>query len=92
MRNTFFNQIKYKEKSNNYQVRAVSPGHKEAELSIIMKGRYISEGDVLNKKKHVVIGRLIKQDLFGEEDPIGKYIFGSGHSWRVIGVFRRMGG
>tara|TARA_X000001036_G_C20643348_1_gene792029 strand:- start:399 stop:1634 length:1236 start_codon:yes stop_codon:yes gene_type:complete len=92
VRNTFFNQIKYKEKANRYEVRAVSPGHKEAELSIIMQGRYISEGDILNKKNHVVIGRLIKQDLFGEEDPIGKYIFGSGHSWRVIGVFQDEGG
>ncbi len=92
VRNTFFNQIKYKEKANRYEVRAVSPGHKEAELSIIMKGRYISEGDILNKKKHVVIGRLIKQDLFGEEEAIGEYIFGSGHSWRVIGVFQDEGG
>jgi putative ABC transport system permease protein len=92
VRNTFFNQIKYKEKSNNYEVRAVSPGHKEAELSIIMKGRYISERDILTKQKHVVIGRLIKQDLFAEEDAIGKYIFASGHSWRVIGVFQDEGG
>tara|TARA_B100000214_G_scaffold77427_2_gene52223 strand:+ start:697 stop:1932 length:1236 start_codon:yes stop_codon:yes gene_type:complete len=92
VRNTFFNQIKYKEKSNRYEVRAVSPGHKEAELTILMKGRYINEGDILNKKKHVVIGRLVEQDLFSGENAIGKYIFGSGHSWRVVGVFQDEGG
>ena len=28
-----------------------------------MRGRYLNEGDILNKK-HVVIGRLVEQDLF----------------------------
>ena len=92
VRNTSFDQIKYKEKSNRYEVRGVSPGHKEAELTILMKGRYINEGDILNKKKHVIIGRLVEQDLFNGEDAIGKYIFGSGHSWRVVGVFQDEGG
>tara|TARA_B100001758_G_C18381182_1_gene597298 strand:+ start:37 stop:1272 length:1236 start_codon:yes stop_codon:yes gene_type:complete len=92
VRNTFYNQIKYKEKSNNYEVRAVSPGHKEAEMTIMMNGRYISEKDIADKTKHVVIGRLVKEDLFGKEDAIGKYIFGSGHSWRVVGVFQDEGG
>jgi len=92
VRNTRFNQIKYKEKSNNYQVRAVSPGHKEAEITIIMKGRYLNEGDMTKKKKHIVIGRLVEQDLFDGKKAIGEYIFGNGHSWRVVGVFQDEGG
>lgn len=92
VRNTNFFQIKYKEKSNNYQVRAVSPGHKEAEMTIIMQGRYLNEGDVTNRKKHAVIGRLVAQDLFNDKNPIGQYIFGSNNSWRVIGVFQDEGG
>jgi len=92
VRNTRYFQIKYKEKSNNYQVRAVSPGHKEAEMTIIMQGRYLNEGDIANRKKHVVIGRLVAQDLFNDKNPIGQYIFGSNHSWRVVGVFQDEGG
>ena len=92
VRNSRYFQIKYKERANNYSVRAVSPGHQEAELTIIMKGRYLNEGDVINRKKHVVIGRLVADDLFKNEDPIGKYIFGSGHSWKVVGVFQDEGG
>jgi putative ABC transport system permease protein len=92
VRNTNFFQIKYKEKSNNYQVRAVSPGHKEAEMTVIMQGRYLNEGDVTNRKKHAVIGRLVAQDLFNDKNPIGQYIFGSNNSWRVIGVFQDEGG
>ena len=92
VRNRNYFQIKYKEKANNYSVRAVSPGHQEAELTIMMNGRYLNEGDIINKKKHVVIGRLVAEDLFKDEDPIGKYIFGGGHSWKVIGVFQDEGG
>ena len=92
VRNTFYNQIKYKDKSNQYQVRAVSPGHKEAENTILMSGRYFHEGDIENRKKYAVIGRLVAQDLFEGKDPIGEYIFGSDHSWRVIGVFQDEGG
>lgn len=92
VRNTFYNQIKYKDKSNQYQVRAVSPGHKEAENTILMSGRYLHEGDIENQKKYAVIGRLVAQDLFEGKDPIGEHIFGSNHSWRVIGVFQDEGG
>lgn len=92
VRNTRFNQIKYKEKSNSYEVRAVSPGHKEAEVTIMMKGRYLNEGDITNNKKHIVIGRLVEQDLFDGKESIGEYIFGSDHSWRVVGVFQDEGG
>ena len=92
VRNTRSFQIKYKDKSNNYQVRAVSPGHKEAEMTIIMQGRYLNERDITNRKKHAVIGRLVAQDLFKDKNPIGQYIFGSNHSWRVVGVFQDEGG
>jgi len=92
IRNTLYTQITYKQKSNSYQVRAVSPGHKEAEKTIIMRGRYLNEADVINRKKHVVIGRLVEQDLFNGKNSIGQYIHESGHSWRVVGVFQDEGG
>ena len=92
IRNSYYAQFAYKQQSNNYQVRAVSPGHKEAEKTIIMKGRYLHEGDISNKTKHVVIGRLVEEDLFKGENALGKYIYENGNSWRVIGVFQDEGG
>ena len=71
VRNTFYFQMKYKERANNYSIRAVSPGHQEAELTIIMKGRYLNEGDITNRNKHVVIGRLVAEDLFQDEGRTG---------------------
>ena len=92
IRNSYYTQFSYKQRANSYRVRAVSPGHKEAEKTIIMKGRYLHEGDILNKKKHVVIGRLVEEDLFQKENGLGKYIHENGNSWRVVGVFQDEGG
>ena len=48
--------------------------------------------DIINKERYVVIGRLVKDDLFGNEDAIGKYINGGGRTWKVIGVYQDDGG
>ena len=84
--------IGYKLKSNNYSVRGVAPSHQKNEMTIMMNGRYINGLDVDNKERNVVIGRLVKQDLFGEEDALGKFVSGGGRSWKVIGVFQDDGG
>lgn len=82
----------YKSESNNYTSRAVAPSHQFAEKTIIMQGRFINEKDIQQQNKYVVIGRLVKLDLFGNENPIGKFINLSGTNFKVIGVFQDDGG
>ena len=89
---TISSEVGYKLKSNNYTVRGVGPHHQFNELTVIMNGRYINEADIFNKERNVVIGRLVKQDLFGSENAIGKYVNGGGRSWKVVGVFQDDGG
>jgi putative ABC transport system permease protein len=57
-----------------------------------MKGRYLNEDDIKNKCQYAVIGRLVEQDIFKNEDPIGQYLHAGGHSWKVIGIFQDDGG
>ena len=82
----------YKLKSNNYSIRGVAPSHQKNEMTIMMEGRYINGLDVENKERNVVLGRLVKQDLFGEEDALGKFVSGGGRSWKVVGVYQDDGG
>jgi putative ABC transport system permease protein len=84
--------VGYKLKSNNYSIRGVAPSHQKNEMTIMMQGRFINGLDVKNKERNVVIGRLVKQDLFGDEDAIGKFVSGGGRSWKVIGVYQDDGG
>lgn len=67
-------QINYKEEGGVYRFRAVHPDHKVLEQTIIEEGRYINESDLQEVRKVAVIGRKIKNDLFKDEDPIGKYV------------------
>ncbi|MFD0863625.1 ABC transporter permease [Sungkyunkwania multivorans] len=83
---------KYKGESNTYTTRAVSPAYQFCEKTIIMKGRYLNENDIKEKAKHIVIGRLVEQDLFGKENALGKFLDIDGIVYKVIGVFQDDGG
>jgi putative ABC transport system permease protein len=84
--------IKYKNKANNYSIRAVHPDHQFLEKTIIDEGRYLNERDLQSKSKVIVIGRLIKKDLFGEKIALGKRVNVNGSSFLIIGIFSDEGG
>ncbi|MBG7611443.1 ABC transporter permease [Polaribacter sp. BAL334] len=84
--------LKYKNEANSYSVRAVHPDHQFLEKTIIDEGRYLNEKDLQEKSKVIVIGRLIKADLFGEKPALGKRINMNGSSYLVIGIFSDEGG
>ncbi|MCV9385049.1 ABC transporter permease [Reichenbachiella ulvae] len=85
-------EFKYEGESNTYPVRAVAPPHQFLEKTIMMKGRYINEKDILKKEKYIVIGRLIEQDLFDGQDALGKFIDMRNSNYKIIGVFQDDGG
>ena len=84
--------LKYKNEANSYSVRAVHPDHQFLEKTIIDKGRYLNEKDLQERSKVIVIGRLIKADLFGEKPALGKRVNMNGSSYLVIGIFSDEGG
>ncbi len=84
--------VKYKNNSDNYQTRGVGPAHQAAEKTIMMKGRFINEDDIKNKTKYTVIGRRVALDLFGEEDPMGKFVDVGDTAFKIVGVFQDSGG
>ncbi len=86
------NLIRYQAESNNYTTHGVAPSHQFAEKTVIMKGRYLNLKDMKEKSKHVVIGRLVEQDLFGSRNSLGKYVDIGGSAFKVIGVFQDEGG
>ncbi len=57
----------------------------------IEQGRFINDGDINNEHKVIIIGETPKQNLFGDEDAIGKKIKIAGSNveeeFEVIGIF-----
>lgn len=84
--------IKYKNEASTYNIRAVNPDHQFLEKTIIDEGRFLNERDLKEKSKVIVIGRLIKEDLFGERPALGKRVNVNGSSYLIIGIFSDDGG
>ena len=72
---------------SNYSVRAVNPEHQFIEKSEMKQGRFINPLDLKNNTKNIVIGNLVVEDLFGETDPIGKYLDLNKIKFKIVGVF-----
>jgi putative ABC transport system permease protein len=78
---------KYKKETGNYTVISVNPDHQFIERTIIDKGRYLNDNDLRKKNKVMVIGKKVQEELFKDEDPIGKSLIANGLVFKVIGVF-----
>jgi len=61
------------------------------ENTLVETGRYINEVDITETRKVAVIGRIVRQDLFGEEDPLGKEIELGGIVYKVVGTYSDTG-
>lgn len=85
----FYRQVsaRYKSETGSYSLQAVHPDHQIIEKTIITKGRYLNTSDIVSNAKVAVIGRKVYEDLFENEDPLGKFIEFNGLPFRVIGVF-----
>ena len=82
----------YGDKQLSFNTRSVHPGHQYLENTIMMSGRYINDTDIEEFRKVAVIGKIVQQDLFGEEEPLGKEIAIGGIVYKVVGTYRDTGG
>jgi len=82
---------KYKKETGSYSAKGVMPNEQIINKTIVTNGRYLNENDIEKKLKVTVIGKKIKEDLFGNENPIGKTIILNNSTFTVIGVFEDEG-
>ena len=54
-------------------------------------GRFIDEDDLLERRRVAVVGRLVVDELFGGESPLGERLFLGGVPFRIVGVMARRG-
>ncbi|MEP3207788.1 MAG: ABC transporter permease [Maribacter sp.] len=78
---------RYKSETGSYSVQAIHPDHQVIEKTIVTKGRFININDLTSASKVAVIGRKVGEDLFKEEDPLGKFVEFNDLPFRVIGIF-----
>ena len=65
------------------------PVYKDIDPIVIMKGRYINQRDLEERRKVAVIGRRVRQLLFEKEEKVlGSHIQVQGVTFTVVGVYR----
>lgn len=84
--------VTYKKESGSYRVEGVYPDYQFLENQTLIKGRHINTLDIDNSTKSVVIGKKVNDDLFKDQDAIGKYVKVSGVNFKVVGVYSDPGG
>jgi putative ABC transport system permease protein len=83
---------RYERESGSYTVRAVHPSHQYLENTIIDEGKFINQRDIEEKNRIVVIGRLVKEDLFKNKPALGKFLEMNGITYKIVGIFSDEGG
>ena len=81
------NVISYRNNYGDFQIQAIHPGHQVTEAIELLQGRLLNKLDIKEYRKVAVIGKAVRDQLFKEEDPIGKYVLVKGIPFQVIGVF-----
>ncbi len=84
--------VSYKDKTLSYSVRAVHPDHQYLENNMVTAGRYINQLDLKEVRKAAVLGEVVKENLFGKEEAVGKEVTIGSIVYTVVGVYSDTGG
>jgi len=79
--------------SNTYDAMTIgSTGYMEKNFDLsVGEGRFFDDTDVTSKSRVAVIGSTVKDQLFGNEDPIGEKVKLKDQKFTVIGVIAPQG-
>jgi putative ABC transport system permease protein len=84
-------KIKHVNRSRDTTVIGVSPEFESVRNMHVEIGSFIDQTDVDTSRKVVVLGRLVKTELFGEANALGKLVKIGDSSYRVVGVMAKKG-
>lgn len=70
-------------------VRGVTVEYGDIRNIIAGRGRYINQADISKKRRVCLIGDVIKENLFHEEEAVGRTIFVEGLPFTVVGVMKK---
>ncbi len=84
--------VAYRGETGSFDIRSVHPDHQYLEKTIVSEGRFLNDLDISEFRKVAAIGERVKDALFGKEPAVGEYININGIPFRVVGLFRDVGG
>lgn len=82
----------YKDTSKNAMILGADASRFDIDKGIISFGRPYTEEENKGLAQVAILGYNIAEDLFGQEDPLDKFIRVGNYNFKVIGVYEQRGG
>lgn len=83
----------YKRTKIKFDYQGIDYNYQDVQPVNVVYGRYLNEGDILGRKKNVVMDTDSAMKLFGVENAVGKTfrttIYGETDDYHVVGVYRK---
>ncbi len=84
-------RIKFQNLGRDVMIIGATPEFQRVRNLFVDSGSYVSQSDVDSKVKIVVLGAKVKEELFGDQNALGKVVMLSDARYRVVGVMRKKG-
>jgi putative ABC transport system permease protein len=84
-------KIKYQNLGRDTMVIGTTPEFQSIRNLFVDTGNFVTQGDVDSKYKVVVLGTKVKEELFGQENALGRVVTLSDARYRVVGVMQKRG-
>jgi putative ABC transport system permease protein len=85
--------VRYRQRFSSFNVLGITPEHMQLENQFPIKGRYLNEFDLLERRKVAIISNKVVETLFPNgQDPIGEWIDVRGILYKIVGVYDDQGG
>lgn len=92
VRSRMIGRLNYRNrKVTNIEMAGITPAYGMLANYQVETGRFINSDDSLRKKAVCIIGGYIVDNLFPDEDPLGKQLIVEGKTFTVIGTLVRKG-
>ncbi len=83
--------MRYLNQFKSFSYSGIGADYPNVEDTSIERGRFIKEDEVDGLARVVVLGSKVKEDLFGNDDPLGKKIKINQITFLVVGVMKERG-
>jgi len=84
---THINGVQYEGKNASPHVFFVDENYLDTYDLSLTSGRWFEPADQVSEKKPVIINRILQEELFGEDNPLGKEIEYGDDIRKVIGIY-----
>jgi len=84
-------RIKFQNLGRDVMIIGATPEFQRVRNLFVDSGSFVSQGDVDSKVKIIILGAKVKEEVFGDQNALGRVVMLSDTRYRVVGVMRKKG-